>query len=105
METDTKKESQDTIEELQGKIKESEDMIEAILLAIPREREAHEYYSEAYRSATSEASRKMYSYLAEQEELHEITLRKRLEELQQQLNDTKIRLELERMKLKGQKGG
>ena len=105
METDNKKELQGMIKELQDKINELQDMIEAILLAIHREREAHEYYANAYREATSEASRKMYSYLAEQETLHETTLRKRLDELQQELVETKIKLELERMKLKGERGG
>jgi rubrerythrin len=105
METNNKKELQGRIKELQDKINELQDMIEAILLAIPREREAHEYYANTYREATSEASRKMYSYLAEQENLHETTLRKRLDELQQELVDTKIKQELERMKLKGERGG
>ncbi len=103
--TDNKKEQQGKLKELQDKINELQDMIEAILLAIPREREANEYYANAYNDATSEASRKMYSYLAEQEKLHETTLRKRLEELQQELIDTKIEHELERMKLKGERGG
>ncbi len=105
MTTDDKKELQAKLKELHDKIKELEDMIEAILLAIPREREANEYYTNAYNGATSEASRKMYSYLAEQEKLHETTLRKRLEELQQELVDTKIKHELEHMKLKGERGG
>lgn len=103
--TDNKEEQQDKLKELQAKIDELQDMIEAILLAIPREREANEYYTNAYRGATSEASRKMYSYLADQEKLHETTLRKRLDELQQELTDTKIKHELERMKLKGERGG
>jgi rubrerythrin len=105
METNNKKELQDTIKELQDEIKELEDMIEAILLAIPREREAHEYYANSYREATSEASRKMYSFLADQEKLHETTLMKRLDELQQELVERKIKLELARMKLKGEVGG
>lgn len=105
MEIDNKKEHQDKLKELQAKINDLQDMIEAILLAIPREREANEYYANAYSGATSEASRKMYSYLAEQEKLHEATLRKRLGELEQELVDTKIKHELERMKLKGERGG
>ncbi len=105
METNNKKELQNKIKELQDKINELQDMIEAILLAIPREKEAQEYYTNAYREANSEASRKMYSYLAEQEQLHEATLRKRLEELQQELVETKIKQGLESMKLKGERGG
>jgi rubrerythrin len=105
METNNKKELQDEIKKLQNAVKELQDMAEAILLAIPREREAHEYYENTSREATSETSRKMYSYLAEQEKQHETTLRKRLDELQQEIVDTKIKLELERMKLKGERGG
>lgn len=93
------------IHELQKRIKELQDMIEAILLAIPREREAREYYTAVSQRTTSEASKKMFSYLAGQEKVHETTLRKKLDELQEELNDTKIKLELERMKIKGERGG
>lgn len=44
--------------------------IDALRLAIEKERGAHQYYSDAAKRATSEASKKMFAWLANEEQGH-----------------------------------
>lgn len=54
---------------------------EALSLAIKREKEAHQYYSDAADKATSEKGRKMYSWLASEEMGHVKILEKQWEQI------------------------
>jgi rubrerythrin len=76
---------------LSDRIKELQELIEIVLIAIPREIEAYNYYMNAYNRAVSETSRRMFLYLAEQEKMHEAKLKTQLAEL-------KAELELEKLK-------
>jgi rubrerythrin len=76
---------------LSDRIKELQEMIEIVLIAIPRETEAYNYYMNAYNRTASETSRRMFLYLAEQEKMHEAKLKTQLAEL-------KAELELEKLK-------
>lgn len=67
------------------KVKELNEMIEAVLLAIPREVTAQEFYLNIAKRTSSEASKKMFHFLADQEKTHEIKLRCLLAELQNEL--------------------
>lgn len=71
------------------RISELEEMIQIILLAIPREVSAREFYLTAVAKATSEAAKDMFLNLAEQEKGHELWLRKLLTELKGELNSLK----------------
>lgn len=73
------------------RIKELQEMIEIVLIAIPKEIEAHNYYMHAYNRSASETAKRMFLYLAEQERVHEAKLRTHLAEL-------KSELELEKLK-------
>lgn len=78
---------------MDDKIKELQEMIDALIIAIPRERAAHAFYVALVDRTTSETSKRMFLYLAEQEKLHEAKLTAMLAEL-------KADLELERLKKK-----
>ena len=67
------------------KKKELNEMIEAVLLAIPREISAQEFYLNIAKRTTSDASKKMFLFLADQEKMHEAKLRNLLAELQTEL--------------------
>ncbi|HEY48438.1 MAG TPA: ferritin family protein [Dehalococcoidia bacterium] len=55
--------------------------LDALSLAVKREKEAHQYYSEAAARSTSETGRKMFSWLASEEEGHLKILEKQWEEI------------------------
>jgi len=59
--------------------------IEAIVIAIPREIEAHEYYMEMAAQYEDRASREMFEFLAKQEMAHRDSLEKILIDLEKQL--------------------
>ncbi|NOY23915.1 MAG: rubrerythrin [Acidobacteria bacterium] len=71
------------------RIKELEEMIQVVLLAIPREISAREFYLQAARKAFSDSSRKLFSDLAEQEKGHEAELRRILIELKTELKEVR----------------
>lgn len=71
------------------RIKEIEEMIEVVLLAIPREISAREFYLSAAKKSNTEASRDLFLDLANQEKGHEAELRKILEHLQNELMEMK----------------
>jgi len=74
---------------LSDRLKELDEMIETVLIAIPREIEAHNYYMQAYNRAASETSRRMFLYLAEQEKMHEAKLKTQLANLKAELEKLK----------------
>lgn len=55
--------------------------LEALGLAIQREKEAHRYYSDAASKSTKESGRKMFSWLASEEIGHVKILEKQLEQV------------------------
>jgi len=71
------------------RIRELEEMIQVVLLAIPREVSAREFYLQAARKAVSENSRQLFTDLAEQEKGHEAELRRILVELKEELAEMK----------------
>lgn len=79
---------------MEDRIRELREMIEVVLIAIPREIQSYELYANSIRKATSPAAKRMFQYLAGQEKMHEAKLQAHLAEL-------KAELELEKLKLKG----
>lgn len=71
------------------RIREIEEMIEVVLLAIPREISAREFYLSAAKKSTSEGARDLFLDLANQEKGHEAELKKILHELQDELVELK----------------
>ena len=67
------------------KIKELKEMIQVVLLRIPREIEAKEFYLVAAQKTSSEAAKDLFYSLAEQEQGHEAELRRVLKQLQHEL--------------------
>jgi len=79
------------MEDVREKIKAIEEMIQVVLLAIPREISAHAYYLNASQRATSDMSRNLFLSLAEQEKDHEIKLKHIVEDLKRELQNCKRR--------------
>jgi len=71
------------------RIRELEEMIQVVLLAIPREISAREFYLRAAKKAVSDSSRELFVELAEQEKGHEAELRRILDELKAELDQLK----------------
>jgi len=65
--------------------KDLENMVQIILLAIPREISAREFYLNAAAKYESERSRELFLALANEEKNHENALRRILGELQAEL--------------------
>jgi rubrerythrin len=76
-------------EERKKGIKELEEMIEVILLSIPREIASQKFYQIAFEKATTDTSRKFFLSLVKEEKRHEANLRKILNELQNELKKVK----------------
>lgn len=70
-----------------NKIRALEEMIEVVLLAIPREHSARDFYLHAAGKATSEESRELFFSLATQEIGHEAELRRILANLKAELSE------------------
>jgi rubrerythrin len=71
------------------RIKELKQMIEVLILAIPREIASQQFYQAAVDKATSETTRKFFLSLVEQEKSHEANLTKILNNLQTELKQLK----------------
>ncbi|BAI80326.1 conserved hypothetical protein [Deferribacter desulfuricans SSM1] len=71
------------------KIKALEQMIEVVLLRIPKEIEAMRFYKTAADKAVDENAKQLFESLAEQEKGHEAELRRILEDLKSQLSNLK----------------
>ncbi len=75
-----------------NRIKSIEEMIQVVLLAIPREISAYQFYKNAAEKALSESSKSLFKTLALQEKGHEAELRKILNELKSELRELKALL-------------
>lgn len=71
------------------KIKDLEEMIQVVLLRIPKEIEAKNFYLSAARRTKSEVARDLFNTLAQQEKGHEAELRRILKHLQTELQESK----------------
>jgi rubrerythrin len=70
-------------------IKSLEEMIQGVLLAIPREVSARQFYLGLAGKAISDESRNLFVTLAEQEKGHEAELRRIIGELKNDLEELK----------------
>jgi len=66
-------------------VKELERMIEVVVRAIPKEREARDLYRSTAESATMEMTKRLFERLADQEQEHERKLMAVLDLLRQEL--------------------
>jgi len=73
----------------QKKIAELKEMIEVVLLRIPREIEARNFYLSAAQRTTSKTAKELFESLSEQERGHEAELRRVLGDLQRELREIK----------------
>jgi|GEM_PF-909625 rubrerythrin len=71
------------------KIKALEEMIQIVLLRIPKEVEAMHFYTKAAEKSTTEEAKNLFLSLAQQEKGHEAELRRILNDLIVQLNEVK----------------
>ncbi len=76
-------------EEKKKRIKELEEMIEVVLLSIPREIASQKYYQKALEKASSDTTMKFFKTLVKEEKGHEATLKKILKDLQTELKQLK----------------
>jgi rubrerythrin len=72
-------------EDIKDTVRDIEEMIQVVLIAIPREIRAQEFYLSAARKAISDNSRELFESLARQERGHEAELRRILNDLKRQL--------------------
>jgi rubrerythrin len=71
------------------RIKELEEMIEVVVLSIPREIASQKYYQKALEKASSDSTRKFFKSFVAEEKRHEANLRKILNDLQNELKTLK----------------
>ena len=76
-------------DDLKQKIRELEDMIEIVLISIPREISAREFYLNSVQKFREGPARELFSDLAEQELGHEAELRTILKRLKEELLELK----------------
>jgi len=76
-------------DDLKTSIRELEDMIEIVLISIPREISAREFYLNSVRKFRDGPARELFTDLAEQELGHEAELRKILKRLKTELSELK----------------
>lgn len=72
-----------------SEIKQLEHMIEVVMRAIPKERQAHDVYLHASKETRLEMAQILFETLAGQEEQHEARLRSTLELFKQELDEAK----------------
>ena len=72
-----------------SEIKQLENMLEVVMRAIPKERQAHDFFMHAAGESRLEMARVLFAALADQEEQHESRLRAALELLKQELDEAK----------------
>lgn len=70
-------------------IRELESKIEALIIAIPREVEAYDFYMAMAERYTDDSSREMFVFLAKQELSHRDMLEKILSDLQRELAEAR----------------
>lgn len=74
---------------ISDRIRALEEMIQVVLLAIPSEISAQDFYMNAAQKSTSGSSRELFESLARQEKGHEAELHKILDELKAELVELK----------------
>ncbi len=77
------------IENLRKQIKELEKVIEVLIVAIPREEVAYEFYQDLARSTKHEGTRRMFIKVANQKLSHKGMLEMELKKLQQEIDKLK----------------
>jgi len=70
-------------------VRDLERKIEALIMAIPREEEAYEFYMELHREYEEESSKDMFLFLANQERKHKDSLEELLAKLEMRLTELK----------------
>ena len=76
-------------EKKKKRIKELEEMIEVVILSIPREIASQKYYQKALNKTSSETTRKFFKTFVKEEKGHEGNLKKILKDLQTELKQLK----------------
>ena len=76
-------------EKKKKRIKELEEMIEVVLLSIPREIASQKYYQKALEKASSDTTMKFFKTFVEEEKRHEVDLKKILKDFQTELKQLK----------------
>lgn len=76
-------------EKKKKRIKELEEMIEVVLLSIPREIASQKYYQKALEKASSDTTMKFFKTFVEEEKRHETDLKKILKDFQTELKQLK----------------
>jgi len=74
---------------LEDRIRELEEMLEALVIAVPKEEAAYHFYLNLANSTRQEGTRKMFIKLADQEIDHKSTLEKFAEDVQRELTELK----------------
>jgi rubrerythrin len=74
---------------IKEQIKELEERMEALIIAVPKEEAAYHFYLDLAQATQHEGTRKMFLKLAEQELEHKHNLEKFVEEIQQELTKLK----------------
>jgi rubrerythrin len=69
--------------------KDIENKIEALVIAIPKEKEAHDFYMKLHEEYTDTSSKEMFLFLATQEIKHQERLEQLLADLEQKLLELK----------------
>ena len=77
------------IKDLGKRIKELEKVIEVLIVAIPREEVAYEFYQDLARSTKHEGTRRMFGKVANQKLSHKGMLEMELKRLQQEIEKLK----------------
>lgn len=67
-------------------IRELEEELEALVIAVPKEEAAHQFYLNLANATSREGSQKMFLHLAEQEIGHRKTLEKMAQDIQKELS-------------------
>jgi rubrerythrin len=79
-------------EDFAKKLEELNAVAELMTLAIAREKASADYYDRAFHKATTEAAKKAFSLLLEQERQHESIMRSELVALRREIEETRAGL-------------
>jgi len=69
------------------RIRELEEELEALVIAVPKEEAAHQFYLNLANSTKREGARKIFLLLAEQEIDHKKTLETMVQDIQEELDN------------------
>lgn len=73
------------------KIKELEELLEMVSIAIAREKSSIAFYIDAYNKAITEDAKKIFSTMIEQERNHEAELRNQLQALKTEIESERLK--------------